>query len=269
MVRKQRPVWQRAVGVAAVAAAIAVGVWFARQGEAPVVLPPAPPADPVVEAETGERHPIGQAQVDAEPESPETLPPLTESDAAVIEALQALADDGDPLWIPQYLVQRFVATVDNLPRQKLALPLRPVKPAPGTLRVREEADGRVVLDPANAERYARHLSVAEAVDSERAVALYVRFYPLFQQAYRELGYPGAHFNDRLVEVVDHLLAAPEIDAPLALVPEKGGWAFADPALESLSSGHKILLRIGPDNARRAKAKLRELRTVLTGESLPR
>lgn len=267
MNRKQRPVRQAVVGGVLVVAAIAAGVYFARRGEPPVVLPPAPPqaAAPQEPADTaGPRHPIEQAGAPGETASPEVLPPLGESDAAVIDALSGLVGaEGRDLWIPQYLVQRFVATVDNLPRPKLAVQLRPVKPAPGALRVVEGADG-AVLDPANADRYARHVAVAEAVDAGRAVAVYVRFYPLFQQAYRELGYPDGHFNDRLVEVIDHLLAAPEIDDPLALVPEKGGWAFADPALESLSSGHKLMLRLGPDNAVRVKAKLRELRAALAG-----
>ena len=50
----------------------------------------------------------------------------------------------------------------------------------------------------------------ESVDTGRLAALYVRFYPLFQQAYRDLGYPNGYFNDRLVEVIDHLLVTPEI-----------------------------------------------------------
>lgn len=40
------------------------------------------------------------------------------------------------------------------------------------------------------------------------MALYVQLYPLFQQANVELGYPKSHFNDRVVTVIDHLLAAP-------------------------------------------------------------
>ena len=41
------------------------------------------------------------------------------------------------------------------------------------------------------------------------------------------------------------------------------YQFDDPALESLSAGQKILLRMGSVNERRVKAKLAELRTLLT------
>jgi hypothetical protein len=87
----------------------------------------------------------------------------------------------------------------------------------------------------------------------------VRWYPLFQQAYRELGYPDGYFNDRLVEVIDHLLAAPEVKGPVALAKPWIMWEYADPKLEALSAGHKILVRVGPENAARLKAKLREVR----------
>ena len=50
----------------------------------------------------------------------------------------------------------------------------------------------------------------QAVDTGRLIAVYVRYYPLFQQAFRDLGYPNGHFNDRVVEVIDDLLAAPEM-----------------------------------------------------------
>ena len=46
------------------------------------------------------------------------------------------------------------------------------------------------------------------------------------------------------------------------VPSTRPWTryeFADPALESLSAGRKMLLRTGPDNHRRLQAKLVDLR----------
>ncbi|HQU43635.1 MAG TPA: DUF3014 domain-containing protein, partial [Pirellulales bacterium] len=44
---------------------------------------------------------------------------------------------------------------------------------------------------------------------------------------------GKYFNDRLVSVIDHLLAAPEPAGPVALVQPKIIYKFADPQLESL------------------------------------
>jgi hypothetical protein len=47
------------------------------------------------------------------------------------------------------------------------------------------------------------------------------------------------------------------------------YEFADPALEELSAGQKAMVRVGLDNERRLKAKLRAIRTALAAEPLPR
>jgi len=42
--------------------------------------------------------------------------------------------------------------------------------------------------------------------------------------------------------------------------------FADPELEAMSAGQKILVRIGIDNELRLKTKLREIRHALTAQT---
>jgi hypothetical protein len=99
--------------------------------------------------------------------------------------------------------------------------------------------------------------------TERMVAVYVHYYPLIQAAYEDLGYPDAYFNDRLIDVIDHLLETPDIDGRIALVRPHVLYKYADPQLEALSAGQKVLIRVGPQNAARLKLKLRELRQALT------
>jgi hypothetical protein len=41
------------------------------------------------------------------------------------------------------------------------------------------------------------------------------------------------------------------------------YVFADPKLEALPAGQKVLIRIGADNAAAVKAKLMELRAIVT------
>jgi hypothetical protein len=113
------------------------------------------------------------------------------------------------------------------------------------------------------------MRVMEQVDTHKLVQTYVHFYPLFQKAYQDLGYPNGYFNDRLVEVIDHLLATPDVPAPVALAQPKVLYEFADPALERLSAGQKMMIRMGPVNESRAKGKLRDIRHALTGQVLPR
>ena len=77
----------------------------------------------------------------------------------------------------------------------------------------------------------------------------------------------------VVAVIDQLLATPEPAGPLAvkLTEVKGEVAstqpwtryeFADPKLEALPAGSKALLRMGPENSRKLKAKLREFRAAI-------
>ena len=100
------------------------------------------------------------------------------------------------------------------------------------------------------------------MSTEKIVAFYRRHYALFQEAYVRLGYPNGYFNDRLIEVIDHLLAAPEPKGPLRLKQPKVLYEFADPELESLSAGQKMMLRIGAENRAKVKARLSELRAAL-------
>ncbi|HEX9275970.1 MAG TPA: DUF3014 domain-containing protein, partial [Casimicrobiaceae bacterium] len=150
----------------------------------------------------------------------------------------------------------------NLPRKTVAQRVMPIKPAAGAFRT-SGPEGSTIVDPDNAARYSPYVRALEAIDSAKLVALYVRFYPLFQQAYAELGYPSRYFNDRVFEVIDHLLATPEVRGPIALVQPKVLYEYADPALQDLSAGQKMLVRMGPENEAKVKAKLRELKKALT------
>jgi Protein of unknown function (DUF3014) len=134
--------------------------------------------------------------------------------------------------------------------------------------------------PTGGARYAPFVALVESVDTGRAVALYQRLYPLFQGAYESLGYPGKYFNNRLVAVIDLLLEAPEpsgalkvelpdIKGPLKLTRPWVLYRFSDPALEGLSSGQKILLRVGRENEKRLKSKLAEVRKLIAGEEVSR
>jgi hypothetical protein len=99
--------------------------------------------------------------------------------------------------------------------------------------------------------------------------MYKQYYPLFQQAYVDLGYPDGYFNDRLVEVIDHLLATPDIAGPVQLKRPSVNYEFADTELENRSAGQKALIRMGSDNAAVVKAKLRELRKAVAKQELAR
>jgi DUF3014 family protein len=257
-----------ALVLVALAVAVAVATWFVRMRHPAV--PPAPVAQPAAPAPQVAPQPALAPAVDhpiesLAPAAPAAvaLPALDDSDAAIGDALRALMPGGafEALVYPSRVARRIVATVDNLPRATVAIDARPVRPVSGPLAV-TAGQGAPAIGADNAARYAQYVSALASVDSHALVAAYARFYPLLQQAYRDLGYPDGYFNDRLVAVLDHLLAAPQPQGPVALVQPKVLYEFADPALESLSAGQKIMVRLGPDNEARVKAKLAEIRRLV-------
>jgi Protein of unknown function (DUF3014) len=165
-----------------------------------------------------------------------------------------------------------VATVDNLGRPAAPARLWPLHPASGKFTVIKQGEVEII-DPDNGLRYTPHVLLLENLDLAQAVALYRRHYPEFQQAYEELGYPRRYFNDRLVDVIDLLLATPEPAGPVKVrLPVINGpvqpprpwvlYEYEDPALQTLSSGQQILVRMGPVNQRRVKARLAEVRALV-------
>jgi hypothetical protein len=233
--------------------------WFVlRETPAPAPAPvAAPPPAPAVAPPPR-----------AEPSGP-PLPALADSDPELLQALGRLLGSGtEALWLRPGIVHRIVATVDNLPGNKVPQQVMPVRPPGGTFATSDQG-GKLTISPANAARYARYIELVSRVDTAELVALYRRYYPLFQQAYRELGYPKGEFNDRLVEAIDDMLEAPQPEPPVPLVAPRAMFDYADPDLQDASAGQKILIRIGPENETRVKAKLRQIRRALDSVDLPR
>ena len=236
---------------------------IAQAPPVPVQTAPQPAPEPEI------KHPIELVPTEPLPR-PEPLPPRAESDAALIEVMTALVGSSamTQFFAPDELVRRFVTTVDNLPRESLPMRVRAVAAVPGGFTVTGPESERSI--PADtARRYEPFVRFVETLDAKKLVSIYVHFYPLLQQEYRSLGFPTKHFNDRVVEAIDDMLSAPQPQEPIALVQPKVMYRFADPELEGLSAGRKIMIRIGTDNAQRLKAKLREIRLVLAGPARTR
>jgi hypothetical protein len=222
------------------------------------------PAPAPAAAEPAIKNPIPQPAPEQEAEP---LPALAESDAVVRSRLGWLV--GEPTveqWVkPQDVIRNFVITVDNLPRKKVTAEKRPVNPAPGQPVTAGSGDVLTLSEESYA-RYAPIIKVVQSADTKQLADLYVRLYPLFQQAYEDLGYPDLYFNDRLVEVIDHLLETPEVRGPIELVQPNVFYQYADPRLENRSAGQKTLIRMGPENAAVIKQKLKALRQEIVKQA---
>jgi len=210
--------------------------------------------------------------VEAEP-----LPPLVDSDALVLESLNDLL--GEPavmqFVLSEDVISRFVASVDALTSRQVPGQIMAVQNLggefeasadlqPDSLILNEEGDPipQFDLDSRNFQRYSSQVELLEAVNAGELFALYQRLSPLFDQAWADLGYPRGSFDERLLVVIDSLLATPDAQAPIRLIKPEAFYLFADPELEALPAGQKVLLRMGSTNAGRVKAKLQEIRDLL-------
>jgi hypothetical protein len=249
------------IGVAAAVLVVGIGIaYYFHSGSnlppsEPIPVPPPPAAggEPAIE------HPVpGPASAQSLP-----LPALNDSDPAVKEGLVSLIGANAMQYVvPEDLVRHVVVTLDNLPRQKAPAAKRPTAPVPGAFLVQGD-ELHATLDPKNFERYDSMVNVVRKLDMQQVADTYFHFYPLFQNAYQNLGYPNGYFNDRLVQVIDSLLATPEPSGTIELTRPNVLYTFADPNLEALPAGQKLLLRMGPDNAAVVKTKLKALRAIIT------
>jgi hypothetical protein len=248
--------------VAAVVVAAGSGIaYYLHSRGAPAHAPAAAQTAPPQAAEPAIEHPVPPAGATV---SKAPLPALSDSDPAMKDALAGLAgtDAVMQYLVPDNIIRHIVVTLDNLPRQKVPVEKRPTVTVAGTFM----ADGdelHATLDPQNFARYEPMVAVVRKLDMQQLAQVYVRFYPLFQHVYQDLGYPNGYFNDRVVQVIDSLLATPEPTGPIELTRPNVMYVFADPTLEARPAGQKLLLRMGPENAAAIKAKLKELRTIVT------
>lgn len=222
---------------------------YAQPKPEPVYVQPLPPAP----------HPVVQQVIEAPPEQP-ALPKLSESNEFMLGILAGLVGNKSltNLFYTKQIIHNIVATIDNLPRRHLPLSVMPVKPVQGSF-ITEGSENDKTISPKNAARYSAYVRIAELIDAQKLGEVYVRLYPLLQQAYEELGYPKKYFNDRLLVVLNHLLAAPDLNDPVKLVQPNVFYLYADPNLEARSAGQKILMRMGSKNEAKIKAKLREIK----------
>ena len=237
-----------------------LGYYYMQENAAPVTPPPVVVAPPTVAPPPVEEVQAQPVQETVQP----ALPQLKDSDAVMQEVFTELLTGNTfkKYFRLEEIVRHIVVTIDNLPRKTAAERLFPTKPVSGKFITKGEEESLAIASK-NAARYTPYVSIAETVDTKKLLATYSRYYPLFQRAYQELGYPTGTFNDRLVTVIDHLLDAPEIKGSVRLTQPHVLYQYANPALEGQSAGRKILMRMGRENAAKIKNKLREIRRELT------
>lgn len=260
------------IAVAVMAAGVAGWWWWFTQREAVLPAPPAvtQAAPAPAAAASAPEQVLAPAGQDEQVPAAGIVAALTELLGA--DAMRRFVETTD-------FPRRAVATLDALGREHAPIAAWPVLPTPGRFEVQQSGDA-LTMAPGNTARYAPFVAFVGAVDAAKAVDLYRRMYPELQQAYRALGFGDRMLNDRVLRVIDILLGTPEPTAPprLVLTEVKGPivsdrpwtrYEYADPMLQQLAAGQKILLRMSPQQRQALKAKLKELRAEILRVSQPR
>ena len=224
----------------------------------PEVFEPAQPA-PTVELEEKD-------EVEPLPESVESAPePLDTSDPAVKASLieTSSADEAtvNRMLVNEGLIQRFVVSVTNLANDEMAPNHQLLPPPEQNFRVYSQA-GKQWIDAASYKRYTPYVDMLESFDNDALLNIYGIYKGDIQAKFSEIGNPDEDFNQVLLEAIDQLLDTPEVPVPVEVYTDSVAYKYADERLENLNEPQKQLLRTGPDNMRRIKAKLRELKVLV-------
>lgn len=270
--------WRIALIVLLAAAFAAFLLWNERVGEEPPVNDGVPGTAPVVEPlhplppppEPAPRRqpPEEQLYVEPEPEpdpASDPLPLLEDSDAYLLEILnERFGEEQVAQWVVrERLAERLVVFVDSLDRLPVPVEMRPIVPVPGRPFIDTE-NSETRWSERNFRRYRPLIDMLESIGPSEAASLYIRHYPLLQEAHSALATETAYFNDRLVEVIDHLLESEDAPRPDFIIePHEAVYRLADEDLEKAATGKKIMWRLGPDHADEVREWLGQFRREIT------
>lgn len=214
---------------------------------------------PTVEAEP---EPIPEPEPEPAPE-PEPTPELPELDKSTPTVLQTLDTSGIPIQPlkSSQLVRDAVVIIENLRNGTLVRERTVVQRPDGRFRVLE-IEGDLYIDEQTYQRYDPLVDWFVSLDEQALVENYDLFKPLMNEAFADIGYPDSDMTNAIYEAINVLLDTPVPESLVQVKDDEVMYTYADPAYEALPPAQKQLLRMGPDNIKRVKSKLREIRKVL-------
>ncbi|NRB23623.1 DUF3014 domain-containing protein [Shewanella sp.] len=205
-------------------------------------------------------------EIEVEPQiQVEPLPSLSNSDGYVHQKTVEIADGMkiEPMLVEKDLVRHFVVFIDNIAQGELARKVSPLK-APDRSFTVSDITNKTYLNPDSYHRYDLYANFVANLDEQQLAATYKELTPLLEEAFEELGYGDMSFNQRLLQAIDIMLAAPVIEQPIELDGISVNYQFVDPQLEALPNAQKLMVRMGPENTKKVKAALRKLKKYLAG-----
>lgn len=243
------------VCVAAVAV-IAYFLFFRPKGEIP--------ASTAGLSQQVEAKPESEVPVQVETEELATLDiDLENSDETVRErALGLSANEMFARWLKtEGIITKFTAAVDNIangmsPRSHIDF----FKPDEKFKTYVE--DDVYYISPDSYDRYNPVAAVVSSLDAEGCAKLFRELKPAFQEAYADLGYPEADFQKTLEKAFVELLEVPVLEYDMPVEKKIQTFAYVNGELERLSDAQKHFLRMGPQNVRKIRDKIREIGKAL-------
>jgi hypothetical protein len=203
--------------------------------------------------------PSGPEQLPAEPGDDIDLPPLDETDPLIRDLVSALSSHPRvaAYLTTDHLVRNMTVVVVNIADGRTpSNHLGAVRPR-GDFQVREDGV-EFVIDRRTYERYNDHAAAIQGLDAQGVARFYATIRPRIDDAYRDLGQPHGSFDDSLRRAIIELLRTPIPEGEVRVRGDSVAYTYADPKLESLSHAQRQFLRMGPENMRIVKAKLREV-----------
>ena len=235
---------------------------FPETQEVPLIEPDifeSIPSPEAVELDVGQPD---EPQPEPEYVEPEPIP-VDISDAAIESALVTIANNNTlvDLLVDDALLERFVVTIANLSNGEIAPNQRLLNPPEKAFRVYQQAN-RYWVDPASYKRYTPYVNAMESLESERLLTLFERYEGDMMNTFEQIAASNQTFNSVFIDAIDTLLDTPEVPVPVEVFTDSVTYKYKDERLENLNAPQKQLLRTGPDNMRRIKAKLREVKSLL-------
>lgn len=224
----------------------------------PQEQPPAIAATPVIEEAPVEVE-IAAPIIEALPTELVELPSLNDSDDFVLEGLRALQNGVALIRVlaDDQLIRSIVVFVDNISRGEFPQTSLPYKRIGQEMSVRNIDENLFVMGANAHDRFNQLIDTFVAVDTDQALILYRTLQPLFQNAYAEIGSRNVNFDDTLRSAINAVLRSPDVEGPYQLVKPSVMFLYADASIENMEEMQKQLIRIGPENIEKLKAKLRQ------------
>lgn len=248
---------------------------------APATVVPEPIAEPVMAPQTEEvmieeeftvATPISEANVEdlgveevfIEPEIVAEPAILDVSDQAIKQALITTLRSPvlSTLIVNESIIANMVATVVNTADGKLPENVSMLTAPKNKFSVFTQGDNQFIT-PESFTRYNVYAQTFAAIETDSLLRLLNDYNDEITTQFAQITLPNSDFNLTLINAINELLDTPTVSLPIAVESDSVMYRFVNPQLEALSPAQKQLVRMGPDNMRLVKRKLRELRDALS------